>query len=247
MDETSRQRDPAPALSAPGPAALQQAYGRLSGAELMEPFITRVFPGRIALVSSFGSEAALLLALAAEIDRGLPVIFLDTGKLFGETLRYRDQLAARLGLTDVRSVQPDAAALAERDPRGMLWHADPDACCGLRKVEPLERALAGFAAWISGRKRYQSAGREALPTLELAEGRVKLNPLAPWPRERVEAEFARRALPRHPLEADGFLSIGCMPCTDRVAPGQDLLAGRWRGLDKSECGIHVPAGPVGDG
>jgi phosphoadenosine phosphosulfate reductase len=221
-------------------AALAARYGHLAGQALLRVFLGSDHSGRVALVSSFGTESALLLALAAEIDPAVPVIFIDTGKLFGETLRYRDHLVTRLGLRDVRIVMPDPAHLAAVDPFGTLWLNDPDACCGARKVEPLNRALAGFDIWISGRKRYQAALRATLPTLEMLDGRLKLNPLAPWSRERIEAEFTRRALPPHPLEVEGFLSIGCMPCTGRVGAGEDRRAGRWRGSNKTECGIHRP-------
>jgi phosphoadenosine phosphosulfate reductase len=230
-----------PSLKELGLEELARRHGQLSGQALLRPFLGPDAAGRTALVSSFGAESALLLALVAEIDPATPVIFVDTGKLFGETLRYRDRLIDRLGLRDVRSVTPDPARLAALDSSGTLWLSDPDACCGVRKVEPLERALAGFDVWISGRKRYQTTLRATLPTIELVDGRLKLNPLAPWSRERIEAEFARRALPPHPLEADGFLSIGCMPCTGRVADGEDRRAGRWRGSDKTECGIHRPS------
>ena len=216
-------------------------YGRLEGEALLRPLIEREFKGRIALLSSFGAESALLLDMVARIDKATPVIFLNTGKLFGETLRYRELLAARLGLGDLRTVAPDPAELERRDPEGTLWHRDADACCRLRKVEPLARALAGFAAVISGRKRYQGGVRRALPAIEPAETLIRINPLAGYARERVEREFAARGLPPHPLEADGFLSIGCMPCTDRVAPAEDRRAGRWRSLDKTECGIHGSA------
>jgi phosphoadenosine phosphosulfate reductase len=220
--------------------ALAERYGSLEGEALLRPLMLREFPGRIAVLSSFGAESALLLAMVARIDRGTPVIFIDTGKLFGETLRYRDKLAARLGLTDLRVIGPDPAAVARLDPTGTLWHRDPDACCALRKIAPLAPAMAGFNAVISGRKRYQSGTRAGLATIEIAERRIQVSPLARYTRERIVAELTALDLPPHPLEADGFLSIGCMPCTDRVAPGEDLRAGRWRGLEKTECGIHDP-------
>lgn len=219
--------------------ALAHRYGHLSGAALLRPLIEREFPGRIALVSSFGTEAAVLLHLAASVDRALPVIFIDTGKHFGETLRYRDALRARLGLEDLRVVGPVAERVAARDAEGVLWHADPDACCRLRKVEPLAEALAGFDAWISGRKRYQGGARAALPLIEAVEGRIKVNPLAPWSAADIEAAFAAHDLPRHPLEADGFPSVGCMPCTMRASSSEDRRAGRWAGTGKTECGIHL--------
>ncbi len=224
-------------------ARLAERYGDLDGEALLAPLIERELPGRIALLSSFGAEAALLLDMVARIDRATPVLFLDTGKLFGETLRYRDALIEQLGLTDVRSLAPDPLALAQRDPDGMLWHRDPDACCRLRKVEPLERALDGFAAVISGRKRHHGGARAALAAIELNDGLIRVNPLRNYTAERVAYVFAERGLPPHPLEADGFRSIGCMPCTDRVAPHEPPRAGRWRGRDKTECGIHGAGSP----
>lgn len=226
-------RDPAAA------GRLAVRYADLDGRDLLRPLIEREFFGRVAVVSSFGAESAVILAMVAEIDRSTPVLFLDTGKLFGETLRYRNRLVERLGLTAVRTLTPDPATLSAADPDGMLWLRDPDACCAVRKAEPLDRALAGFAAWVSGRKRYHGGERAALPVFEAdADGRIKINPLAGWSRARVIEEMLRRGLPRHPLEAQGYLSIGCYTCTDRVRPGEDLRAGRWRGLDKTECGIH---------
>jgi phosphoadenosine phosphosulfate reductase len=213
-------------------------YAGLDGEALLRPMIETEFPGRIALVSSFGSEAAVLLHIVSTIDKNLPVIFIDTGKMFGETLRYRDRLIAQLGLTGVRSLQPPEGEVAEQDPSGTLWHTNPDACCALRKVRPLENALEGFDAWISGRKHHHSALRAFLPTIEASGKFVKINPIVTWSPERLAAEFASRDLPHHPLEEDGFLSIGCMPCTARVPVGGDMRSGRWAGLDKTECGIH---------
>ncbi|MEA2780304.1 MAG: phosphoadenosine phosphosulfate reductase [Rhodospirillaceae bacterium] len=218
---------------------LTSLYGEMDGAALLRPFIENEFPGRIALVSSFGTEAAVLLHIVAEIDRDLPVIFLDTGKLFGETLRYRDALVRRLGLTDLRIIKPAPEAIAAGDPDGVLWHGDPDACCALRKVAPLRKALAGFDAWISGRKRYQGALRAFLPVIEASGEKIKINPLARWSKERIDAEFAARDLPHHPLEEDGFLSIGCMPCTQRAPIDAGPRGGRWAGREKTECGIHL--------
>jgi phosphoadenosine phosphosulfate reductase len=213
-------------------------YGHLAGEALLRPLIASELRGRVALVSSFGADAAVLLHMVASIDRATPVIFLDTGKHFGETLRYRDALVGSLGLTDVRSVVPDAGAVERNDPSGTLWHRDPARCCAVRKVAPLARALEPFTAWITGRKRFQGGERGALPTLEIAEGRLKINPLARWSAADITAEFAKRGLPPHPLVADGFLSIGCMPCTARAAAAGDPRSGRWLGLDKTECGIH---------
>ncbi len=196
--------------------------------------------GRIAIVSAFGAESALLLALAAEIDPAVPVLFLQTGMHFPETLEYRHHLAAALGLRDVRDIEPRAQATAAADPDGTLWQFDPDSCCALRKAAPLSRALTPFAAWANGRKRYQSQTRHALAFVERDGARIKINPLADWDAARIEAEMRRRALPRHPLVTQAYPSIGCGPCTQPVAPGRDPRAGRWAGTTKTECGIHRP-------
>ena len=206
--------------------------------------ILGIFAGRIAVVSSFGAESAVLLALVADVDPSTPVVFVDTLHHFSETLAYRDTLARRLGLTDVRSVGPTNAALAAADPTAELWQYDPDACCSLRKVTPLDRALAPFDAWISGRKRHQSQTRAALPLSEQADGKTKLNPLAAWTAAQIEAEMVRRRLPRHALSLAGYPSIGCATCTRAVAAGEDPRSGRWAGTGKTECGIHLSHDPA---
>ncbi len=227
-------------------AGLDRAHGGLPTAELIDLVVHRLFPGRIALVSSFGAESAVLLDLVAEVAPSIPVLFVDTGKLFGETLRHRDRLVERLGLTDVRAVTPDRAVVAQADPLGVLWHADADACCRIRKVEPLARAIAPFDAWISGRKRFQATTRSEIPTFEADGRRIKINPLATWSPEALAARVERRGLPAHPLVAQGYPSIGCMPCTSRVAAGEDPRAGRWRGREKTECGIHLGLSTVSE-
>ena len=215
----------------------------LSGAALLRVAILNAFPGDIAVVSSFGAESAALLAMAAEIDRAVPVLFLDTGRHFAETYDYRDRLVDALGLTDVRTARPAPRMIESEDPAGLLHGIDPDLCCAIRKTDPLEHALAPFAAWATGRKRHQTSTRAALPFVEQVGGRTKINPLADWTGARLAAELKRRDLPRHPLMAQGYLSIGCAPCTRPVSPGDDPRSGRWAGLAKTECGIHrVPAG-----
>ena len=200
--------------------------------------ITR-YGDKVALVSSFGAESAALLDIVARIDSATPVIFLDTLKLFGDTLDYRRDLVTRLGLTDVRDVRPDGAELAAEDPNGTLWRTDPDRCCHIRKVLPLERALTGFEAWFTGRKRHHGAERSLLPVVEFDGRRTKINPLASWSPADVDRYFEARGLPRHPLMEQGYLSIGCAHCTEPAndAAG-DARAGRWAGRDKTECGIH---------
>lgn len=201
--------------------------------------MVKVFPGRIAAVSSFGAESAVVLHMLAEIDPAVPIIFLDTGKLFPETLAYRDTLVARLGLADLRTARPDPARIARSDAHGTLWQDDPDQCCWDRKVEPLETALTGFAAWITGRKRHQAATRRTLEMVEAgADARIKVNPLATWSAADVTRYLARHDLPTHPLVANGYRSIGCTTCTRPVLPGEDARAGRWSGSGKTECGIH---------
>jgi phosphoadenosine phosphosulfate reductase len=227
-----------PAAAFAAPKTLAARLGGLPTAALIAA-LAEEFRGRIAVVSSFGADSAVLLHLAAAADPAMPVLFLDTGKLFTETLAYRDRLARRLGLRDLRVLRPDPAELAAADPFGGLWNADPDGCCALRKTAPLERALAGFGAWISGRKRHQAATRAALPLFESDEaGRGKVNPLATWSAEALEAHRVAHDLPAHPLVAEGYPSIGCHPCTSRVLPGEGPRAGRWRGRGKTECGIH---------
>jgi len=232
-------------LDAPSAGAREGAdelNARLAGASTEAIIATAardLFPGRVALVSSFGAESAVLLHLLASVDRTIPVVFLDTGKLFPETLAYRDTLVSALGLADVRSVKPDPARLALKDQHGALWMTNPDLCCHLRKTEPLQRALSGFDAWFTGRKRFQSATRAALPVFEADGERIKINPLIGWSADYLKAYAVRHALPEHPLVSRGYPSIGCVPCTTMVAPGEDARAGRWRGSDKIECGIHT--------
>lgn len=196
--------------------------------------------GRIALVSSFGTESAILLDLVARINHTLPVIFLDTGKLFPDTIAYRNALITRLRLSDVRTIRPDPGHLASFDPDGKLFSRDPDFCCSLRKTMPLDTALTGFTAWISGRKHTQSDQRATLQATETGpDNRTIINPLRAWTQNDIETTFTTRNLPRHPLQADGFASIGCHTCTRRTQPGEPPRAGRWSGTPKTECGIFL--------
>jgi phosphoadenosine phosphosulfate reductase len=200
-------------------------------------------PGRAATVSSFGAESVVLLHLLSQVDRAAPVLFLDTEMLFPATLAYQREVARLLGLTGVQVIRPDRAAVFARDADGDLHRRDPDLCCALRKTEPLDAALRGYTAWITGRKRHQTKERAALDLFEAdPAGRLKVNPLAAWSAAEVNAHIDRHGLPRHPLVREGFASIGCAPCTTRVAEGEDARAGRWRGRDKDECGIHLVNG-----
>ena len=224
---------------------LSERYDGHGPEEILRGVLRDDFPGSVAVVSSFGAESAVLLRLVAAVDPSIPVIFLDTLAHFPETLAYRDLLAARLGLSDVRSVWPDTATLATEDAPGTLFQRDPDRCCHIRKTAPMTEALAGFSCWISGRKRFQSATRSNLPLFENEDGRIKLNLLAHADRAWLDQAFAAEDLPRHPLTARGYPSIGCAPCTAPVAEGQtDQRAGRWAGQAKTECGIHMVGGKM---
>ncbi|HXW72297.1 MAG TPA: phosphoadenylyl-sulfate reductase [Methylocella sp.] len=219
-----------------------QLNAEMSGNEsaaLLRSVIVDLFPGRVALVSSFGADSAVLLHMAAEIDRSLPVIFIDTGVLFEETLAYKDRLVGQLGLSNVVSIRPEPSLLAAEDPEDFLWASNPDRCCEIRKVAPLAKALNGFDAWITGRKQFQGHLRSNLALFDFEADRVKVNPLAYWPAARIANYLNEFALPRHPLIAKNYLSIGCMPCTSPVKPGEDSRAGRWRGRGKVECGLHT--------
>ena len=192
---------------------------------LLHDALTGRFMGRIALVSSFGTESAVLLHLVAEIDPATPVLFIDTRKHFGETLRYRDHLTKRLGLRDVRSVALSKSEESAGDPTGMLFQGDPDGCCHLRKVVPLARALEPFAAWINGRMGFHGGLRADLAWAERDGLHIKLNPLAHWTADDVEAYFETHALPRHPLVEDGYTSVGCYTCTARNSDAHDVRSG----------------------
>ena len=200
------------------------------------------YDGQIVLASSLGVDSVVLLHMVSKIDPNIPVIFLDTGKHFRETLAYRDMLIEDLGLTNFQNIRPDELDLAKEDPDGLLHKSEPDACCDLRKVRPLDNVIKTFAARITGRKRYQTPQRANMPILDTDGDQVKVNPLAYWSAKDVTDYICRHDLPPHPMLTLGYLSIGCQPCTTRVSPGEDPRAGRWRHSDKTECGIHMVDG-----
>jgi len=228
-----------PAGDLPTADELDRALRNASPAQVIATALQAVGREHLALVSSFGTESAALLKVMSEVDPAIPVVFLDTGWLFEETLAYRDTLIATLGLRDVRSIKPLQETLDREDPERELWFSDPDACCRVRKVEPLARALKPFSAWINGRKRFQGGLRAAIPVVEQDGARLKFNPFANVSSEEIDAIYARANLPPHPLLKSGYLSVGCMPCTSRTSPDEDVRAGRWRGRAKTECGIHT--------
>lgn len=221
---------------------LNRMFRGSSTQEMLESVMRDNLAGEIALVSSFGAESAVLLHLVAQVDPGVPVLFLETGKHFPETLAYRDELVERIGLKNLVNLYPCLGEMEARDETGLRWSYDPDGCCEIRKVKPLARALADYDATFTGRKAFQAATRAHLPRFEIdtsdAQGRLKINPLIDWDASQIEGYMIQHDLPRHPLVAQGYPSIGCSPCTSMVAPGEDPRSGRWKGWDKTECGIH---------
>ena len=230
--------DTTPRFTAADVARLNARFESAGTQEVVNAVLSEKLLGNVAVVSSFGTESAVLLDIVARADPDTPVVFLDTGKMFPETLAYRDTLVDRLGLTNIRNTTPDAAALEAKDATGLRWSYDPDGCCEIRKVLPLAKAMREFDASISGRKGFQASTRSGIARFELDGDRIKFNPLADWTKADLDRWFEERDLPRHPLEAEGYPSIGCAPCTSVVKPGEDPRAGRWRGWDKVECGIH---------
>jgi len=222
--------------------ALNQRFTHHSATSVMRHALTA--QGRIALVSSFGAESVVLLHMAALVDKTTPILFIDTEMLFTETLVYQNEVSERLGLSNLHIIR--APNLAAHDPDGLLHKTAPDACCDLRKTAPLQSALQGYDGWITGRKRFQSGTRAALEFFEIEPNstRIKVNPLAHWATDDVRAYMEENRLPRHPLVAQGYPSIGCMPCTTPVKPGEDPRAGRWRQSEKDECGIHFVNGKM---
>ena len=226
-------------------AALNDRYRHHAAADVLSFALRDPMVGNAAVVSSFGAESVVLLHMLSVIDRTTPVLFVDTRMLFRETLDYQMEVAYKLGLTEVHRIRPDRSRLFAGDPDGILHQFDPDACCALRKTQPLETALQPFEAWITGRKRYQGGRRAELDFFEPEGGsRIKVNPLTHWTRDDISDYIVNNRLPRHPLVARGYVSIGCEPCTTPIAPGEDPRAGRWRGRLKDECGIHLENGTL---
>ena len=222
---------------------LNDRYRHHAAIEVLRRAVTDPDLGQVALVSSFGAESVVLLHMVSRVAPGLPVLFIDTQMLFPETLAYQQEVAERLSLTNVQDITASEAEIAAHDPEGTLHKVNPDACCDFRKTVPLERVLSGYDAWITGRKRFQNGQRAALEFFEPEPpSRLRVNPLAHWRPEDVQDYMVENRLPRHPLVAKGYPSIGCAPCTSPVKPGEDPRSGRWRGQEKSECGIHFIGG-----
>ena len=227
-----------------GGASFLAQYKDLRGYDLLKVFLLDLYPGDLALVSSFGAESAVLLHMVSEIAPDTPVVFLETGKLFQQTLSYKAQLIDVLGLTNVQSAYPNAGLLGKTDPKGTLWQDDPDACCNMRKVLPLQEALRPFSGWITGRKRYQSDARQSLSAIEQDSYKLKLNPLVDFSHDDIKTYFKDHNLPQHPLVRQGYASIGCEVCTSKPTT-DDPRSGRWaHKKDKTECGIHFIDGRI---
>jgi phosphoadenosine phosphosulfate reductase len=226
-------------LRALGILALNGMFDEMDAVGVLRYATSDVLPGDLAIVSSFGADSAVLLHLVAQVDPSMPVYFLETGKHFAETLAYVETLKKHLGLINIHAVHPDQADVQRFDPAGTLWETDPDSCCHIRKTEPLEPITEQYGGWVTGRKRFQTVERGVLPHFELtSDDRIKVNPLAYFSDADVNKYKIEHGLPEHPLFAKGYKSIGCAPCTSVVAEGEDPRAGRWRGLNKKECGIH---------
>ncbi len=239
----------APAYPLPfdGPVMRAARLDALHGDALAEEVIevaADLFGSRLTLVSSFGADAAVMLHLVSRIDPGIRVVFLETGRHFPETLVYIETLRDRLGLLDIRFERPDADRLGTEDAGEDLYARNADRCCDIRKVRPLREALRGAQAWLTGRRRDQTPERRFIPVFEPDGARIKINPLAAWSAADMRRHARRHDLPAHPLVAKGYPSIGCLPCTQPVEDGQDARAGRWRGLGKTECGIHRAPRPA---
>ena len=219
----------------------EQAGQALEGASAQDVlrWATETFPGTFAVATSMGD--GLLAHLVSTVDPSIPLLFLDTGYHFAETIGTRDAVASSYGVT-VRTVLP-LLTVGEQDTAygADLWNRDPTRCCALRKVEPLERALAPFVAWGSGVRRDEAVTRRDAGLVEWDAKRqmVKVNPIAAWTQDDVDAYIEQHGVLVNPLAFDGYPSIGCAPCTHRVAPGQDPRSGRWSGQAKTECGLHL--------
>jgi phosphoadenosine phosphosulfate reductase len=196
------------------------------------------FGDKVAISSSFGAESACLLSLAVKVKPDIPVIFINTGFLFPETLAFREDLKKRLGL-NIKEVGPIMGHADFLRQFGKLYETDPDRCCEINKVEPLKRALDGLECWMSGVRGDQTSYRAGLPVVEKKKGLIKVSPILRWHSKQVYAYLKAEGLPLHPLWEKGYTSIGCEPCTAVPGNPDDPRSGRWSGKNKSECGIHT--------
>ena len=219
--------------------ALNSKFADGEPRSILEHSILNLFKNKIAYVCSFGSESAIILHLISKISKDIPIIILNTHFLFKETIEYKNELLKLLGLRNYREVFPDDKLLKKLDSNNDLWKTEADKCCNLRKVLPLEKSLTNFEAWISGRKSYHLGERQNLKAFEIINNKIVVNPLFKSSRDFVENYFSLNELPKHPLVAEGYLSIGCKHCTIKTKNIRDLREGRWSDKTKTECGIHL--------
>jgi phosphoadenosine phosphosulfate reductase len=211
----------------------------LAPAEVIIEWAVATFGERFCVTSSMAD--AVLSHLASTVAPGIDVVFLDTGYHFAETIGTRDAVAATLPVR-MLTIRPELTVEQQDAAYGKeLFLRDPDLCCAMRKVRPLEQALAGYDAWATGLRRAETRDRVIAPVIgwDAAKGKVKVSPLARWTDEQIAAYVEKHQVLVNPLLDDGYPSIGCLPCTRRVAPGEDPRSGRWAGTAKTECGIHV--------
>lgn len=218
---------------------LNETFGQATAQEIIHAASNQIFFDRLACVSSFGADTAILLHMISRFAENTPVIFLDTGKHFPETHAYVSTLIQELGLGVVATAYPQKTRVEVEDPAGELYTIDQDRCCHIRKTQPMLQALRPYSAFLTGRKRVQTLARAEIKPFEAFGQWTRVNPLWDWSREQIDCYFEEHNLPKHKLVTKGFLSIGCAPCTRAVAKGEDERAGRWAGTGKTECGIHI--------
>lgn len=231
------------------PDDIQRANARFNAAEpgfdttaAIITWAAEHFMPRLAITSSFQTQSVALLHIMSQVQPDIPVIFLDTGYHFPETVAYRDELVERFGLTLTIARPVTTQSDQIRQYGDALYRRDPDLCCYINKVEPMQRALRDLDAWLSGIRRDQTANRANAEPVELTkDGRVKINPLVAWTHKDLWTYIHRHDLPAHPLFSQGYLSVGCAPCTQPVTAGGDERSGRWAGQGKTECGLHTDA------
>ncbi len=211
---------------------------KLTPQKILDKSIKFTFKDKVAYVCSFGTESAIILHMISQIDRNFPVILLNTNFLFKETIVYKNYLLDKFKLTNYHEVTPDKKDLKFKDSDNKLWKKNPDLCCNIRKVLPLQKKLKLFDAWISGRKSYQDGERKKIKAFEILNKKIVINPLANINREFVDEYFKENNINRHPLFKKGYLSIGCVNCTVRTLNSDDPRSGRWSNKTKTECGIH---------
>ena len=206
--------------------------------EILYESINKFFFKKIVYVCSFGAESAVILHLISNISKDFPVIFLNTGKLFDETLNYRNDLIKLFNLTNIIEIYPEKFDLTKHDANEVLWKADHNKCCEIRKVNPLKKALKPYTTWISGRKGYHSNERREKKVLEIVNSKFVLSPLINWSQNKITEYFESFNIPKHPLYKKGYLSIGCRNCTVTSSDSNNVRSGRWSNTKKTECGIH---------